>query len=229
MNPVIINVLLAVLPTFFIVYFFFKKDNRKPEPAGKIVKLFIIGFISVIPALLIEVLFEEILKANGGVSGNAFAGAFIRGFVVAALVEESIKYFVVKKFAYRMREFDEITDGIVYTVTASLGFACFENLFYSIDVEATSILLLRGITAVPLHAIASGIMGYYIGRSKFSRRSFFLRGLFFAVFIHGSYDFLIFTGTYFAFLIIPLLVISGAVLLDLLSDAKARDRKRGLS
>ena len=58
-------------------------------------------------------------------------------------------------------------DGIIYTIAASLGFACSENISYVLSMGA-DIGYIRAFTAVPLHASASGIMGYYFGRARIS-------------------------------------------------------------
>ena len=54
---------------------------------------------------------------------------------------------------------------------------------------------IRALFAVALHASASGIMGYYIGKAKFSKspveeRNYIIKGLCLAIAIHGLYDFI---------------------------------------
>ena len=63
-----------------------------------------------------------------------------------------------------------------------------------------------GKTTLALHAIASGIMGYYIGQSKFDGMNAWKRGLLYAVLIHGFYDFFLFIGGSFSYLVFPLLI-----------------------
>ena len=158
---------------------------------------------------------------------GTFQQLFARAFIVAALVEEGIKLLTVRFYIYSKPEFDEITDGITYTITASLGFACFENILYSTGGLAT--VLLRGFTAVPLHAIAAGIMGYYIGYSKFSGTNQIIKGLFLAVLIHGLYDFFLFTNSALGYLVLPLLALGWMSLRRLHKKALALDRMAGRS
>ena len=185
-------------------------------------KVFLIGFFSVFPAVIIELILEPFAGLSGG-----FQGLFARAFIVAALVEEGIKLAVVRLYVFNKPDFDEITDGIIYTITASMGFACFENILYSTGGFST--VLLRGFTAVPLHAIASGIMGYYIGYSKFSGTNAVVKGFLLAILIHGIYDFLLFTGTALGFLVIPLLIACWIILRKLMKNALALDRMAGRS
>jgi RsiW-degrading membrane proteinase PrsW (M82 family) len=119
-------------------------------------------------------------------------------------------------------------DGIVYTIVASLGFACLENIMY-VSEGGMTIALIRSVTAVPLHAFCSGIMGYYIGKAKFSKtnsKKYILEGLFYAVCIHGFYNFVLFIGGIYSFIIIPILIISYKKLKLYIDDAIKEDLKK---
>ena len=146
---------------------------------------------------------------------------------MTALVEEGVKLFVVRSFLFNRREFGKVTDGVVYTITASMGFACFENIMYSFGSPLT--LFIRGFTAVPLHAFASGIMGFCIGKARYSPGHWMLGGLMAAVVIHGLYDFFLFTGGWMSLLVLPLLVFSGIQLFRLIRLAQEEDRREGRS
>lgn len=223
MNYILINAFLAAAPGAALLYYFYRKDKRKPEP-GRLILLSIgLGILSTLPAIVLELIIDPLFY---GLPPLEYA--FMTGFITAALVEESCKLFFVYRFLFRRSEFDEISDGIVYTIAASMGFALFENILYSQGAE-TWVLLLRGFTAVPLHALASGIMGYYIGKAKFESPSLRFKGLFFAVLIHGAYDFFLFTGTWLGFLILPLLIISWRKLKALNNLALMEDRFFGRS
>lgn len=215
---IFLNLILAAVPSLLLLLYFYKKDKVKPEPPKLIWKTFGFGLVSVIPAVAIELLAERLFIGTSGL----FA-MFIEAFIIAALVEELVKFGTVKLYVFKKPEFDEVTDGIVYTVAASLGFAMLENLMYSFG--PTMVLLIRGVTAVPLHAIASGIMGYFIGLSKMipGRGRSAVPGIVLAVLIHGFYNFFLFIGSYAAILVIPLLVISWRVLRSLIRRAQLFD------
>lgn len=212
----IINIILAAIPAVILLLYFYRKDKTKREPAGLILKTFGLGILAVIPAGAAE--FGAILLFSR-ISG--FPGLLIRAFIVAALIEETSKFLVIKTYLYKKTEFDEVTDGIVYTAAASLGFAFFESLLYSFG--PPYVMILRGITSVPLHATASGIMGYYIGLAKQTGDFKPGRGLLYAVIIHGLYNFLLFTGSPLVVLIVPLLFFSWLWLRRLYDDAQKRD------
>jgi RsiW-degrading membrane proteinase PrsW (M82 family) len=219
MSFLLLNVLLAALPSLIILYYFYRRDRYKREPAGLLLKTFFIGFAAVLPAALIELLIESLQLFTA-----PLPRAFFRAFVVAALVEEGVKLKVVQSVVLSRPEFDEYSDGIIYTIAASLGFAFFENIFYSFGPPA--VLLIRGVTAVPLHASASGVMGYYIGRAKFAEPGAAKWGLLFAVLIHGLYDLFLFLGGWMSILVLPVLALSIMRVLQLWNKAVENDRKR---
>ena len=93
---------------------------------------------------------------------------FIKAFIVVALVEEFSKYIIVKYYAQNNREFNEPFDGIVYAVMVSMGFAALENVLYVYQ-YGSSTGITRAFTAVPAHATFGILMGYFMGKAKFSK------------------------------------------------------------
>ena len=197
----------AIIPSILLVRYFYLKDVNKPEPVGLIIKIFLAGFICTIPIVFIEIIIDAIVQSF---DFSLLIYLFLQAFIVAGLCEETMKLMVIKLFVYNNKHFDERMDGIVYTIVASLGFACLENIMYVSD-GGLPIALIRSFTAVPLHAFCSGIMGYYIGKAKFSKinsKEYMLKGLVYAILIHGSYNFVLFIGGIYSLIIIPILIIS---------------------
>jgi len=213
MIPFVFNLILAAVPALILLFYFTWKDRQKPEPLGLIWKTFAFGFLAVLPAIAIEYVLSFL--------GMTFTGRIellFRAFIMTGLVEESLKLGVVLLFIYRKKVFDEVMDGIVYTVAAGLGFAFFENLFYTFG--PVYAVLFRGITAVPLHALASGMMCYFIGMSQQSGNNrFIIFGLVIAAFSHGLYNYLLFLGGTYVFAVIPLLLIFWIVIQNLMKRA----------
>ncbi len=181
---------------------------------------FFAGFLAVVPALTLELFLRPYENHLAGPLKD-----FVKAFIVIALVEESSKFLAVKLFFYRKRDFRRISDGVVLAVAAGMGFAFFENLFFSFSDPL--IFLLRGLTSVPLHAAASGILGYYIGLSKFSHRPSFGKGLLAAVSIHGLYDFLLFFDSWIALVTLPSVLLSLGVMVRLYRSAVDKDEEEG--
>ncbi len=201
--PQVISFLLALIPALLLLNYFYKRDPR-PEPGRIVMKAFFLGILSTIPAIIIELMLGRMTPY--GLSPLMLIA--FRAFIVAGLVEESCKLFVVKRYIYPHPEFDEVTDGIIYTMAAGLGFAFLENIIYSMNsYNSIAVLLTRGVTAVPLHGLTSGLMGYYIGKAKMDNLPLIPLGLFLAVLYHGLYDFFLFYGGPLAWLSLPLLVV----------------------
>ena len=227
-----IPLVFAIIPALFLVRYFYLKDINKPEPIKLIIKIFIIGIISIIPVVFIELIISAIIQP---LISDILFYSFLNAFIVAGLCEETIKLMIIKFFIYNNKHFDEIMDGIVYTIVASLGFACFENIMYVAN-GGLSVAIIRSFTAIPLHAFASGIMGYYIGKSKFAKKEdsnqYILKGLGIAILIHGSYNFVLMASPYYnplyGLLIFPILFISYKKLKLHIDTAVKEDRKNNI-
>ncbi len=219
--PQVLNFLLALVPALILLNYFYRRDPR-PEPRRVVLKAFLLGIGSTIPAIIIELFLGRMTPA--GLSPLMILA--FRAFIVAGLVEESCKLFMVKKYIYPHPEFDEVTDGIIYTMAAGLGFAFLENIIYSMNsYHAMSILIMRGVTAVPLHGLTSGLMGYYIGKAKIDGVPLIPLGLLIAVLYHGAYDFFLFYGGAIAWLSIPLLFLLFIHARWVLQNAVDEDRR----
>ena len=143
-----------------------------------------------------------------------------------ALVEEFSKYIIVRFYAQKNKEFNEPFDGIVYALMVSMGLAALENILYTFQ-YGFRVGFTRAFTAVPAHATFGVIMGYFMGKAKFSNNSIKLNllGLLFATLFHGSYDFFLFIN------FIPGIYIGAFVslLIGIMSSKKAISRHQNSS
>ena len=125
----------------------------------------------------------------------------LNAFVPTAIVEEFMKFVAVRAKAYDSPSFSEPMDGIIYGITASLGFATVENIFYVMGFGAISTAIARAFLSVPSHAAYGGIMGYYLGlakpfgteHNKKKERQLIITGLVIAIVLHGIFDAIAFT------------------------------------
>ena len=183
------NLILAILPPVLIAYYVYQQDKFEREPKSLIVKSFLFGCISVVPILILELIFNE----------NLFSSLFVYMFCGVALVEEGMKYFFLKKYLFKNPEFNEPLDGIVYAVMVSLGFATVENIAYVIGAQeqGTFVAVLRMFSAIPLHAACGVIMGYFVGMAKFNKENYnslLLKGVLIATLVHAIYNYFLFLG-----------------------------------
>jgi protease PrsW len=202
---ILVLFMLAIAPGIFILFYIYNKDKYEPEPKGLIITTFFFGVAAAIPAGLLEAAFQ------GGtgipLEGN-IVGAFLGSFLIVAPVEEVAKFLAVRIKAYNSASFNEVMDGIVYSVAAALGFATIENIFYVYQYGfATGIF--RAVFSVPMHALCGGIIGYYLGMKKMhmaENKYYIFAGLLIAILFHGAYDFVLFSDTFLAVLIVPIMI-----------------------
>ncbi len=222
MEAILITILIATLPVLGLLYYFWHKDKGEKEPMPLMRDVFLWGLLAIFPVIIVEIFLQ--------------GGAYViwedpplyywiaMPFICVALPEEYAKLHVVKKVAYQNTKFNEIMDGITYCILASMGFAMLENIMYTFQ-YGVGIGILRAFTAVPAHALFSGIMGYYIGVAKFQKdplevRRLFNKGLWLGVLFHGLYDFLLMSGIpLFILLVIPLLIFMWVFLHRLIKTA----------
>lgn len=187
-------IVLALLPAVVLLVMIYKADKKEKEPFGLLLKLFLFGVLSTISAMVLESVGCEILEVFFDPEDLIYI--IIENFFIVALAEEIGKYLVVKKIAWKHPAFNYTFDAVVYAVFASLGFAAFENIMYLID-ETLSTALMRGVLAVPGHAIDAVFMGYFFGLAKRYEavgdkkrsKSNLKKALWVPVFTHGFYDF----------------------------------------
>ena len=183
--------LMAMAPVFIIILYIYVKDKYEKEPK----RLLLLGFIlgAVVSVLITTILysgFDVFLPLDNHFS---IQQQFIRAFIVVGFTEEFSKYVIVRYALQPRSAFNEPFDGIIYAVMVSMGFATTENLMYVLQ-GGYQVALIRAFTAVPAHATFAILMGYYMGKAKFSNSRMLLNlfGLLLAVIFHGTYDFFLF-------------------------------------
>jgi RsiW-degrading membrane proteinase PrsW (M82 family) len=182
---------LAVAPGLAISIYFLFKDQYNREPRKHLIISFLLGILSAVIAVFLELFFISYFHIQPATS---ILSAILMAYLVVALVEEWSKYIMVRMYAFPKPEFDEPFDGIVYSVMVSMGFATVENIAYVME-HGYGTAIMRMFLSVPAHASFAIIMGYNLGKAKFAgrrRRLFLLAGLFSATFWHGTYDLFLF-------------------------------------
>ncbi len=153
----------AVLPAAFLLYRVYQMDTIEKEPWSILRKLLLWGALSGIPAALVESLLTGVVQ-NLLEEGTLLYN-FVFGFIVAALVEESFKFFFLYKFTFKSPHFNYRFDGVVYAVFVSMGFAILENILYVFQ-GGLGVAISRALLALPLHAACGVYMGIAYGQQK---------------------------------------------------------------
>ena len=219
-------ILATILPSILIILFFVFSDRFK-EPRGEILKVFIYGILITIPAYFLNTYLSAFWNNNFRVSEG-----LISSFLSAAPVEEGLKLSILYFFVYKMKDFNEPIDGIVYGVTASLGFATLENFYYVylladyFETSSMSLAILRSFSAVPAHAVFGVFMGYFFMKYAFIKKRDNLLFAFVVPFVlHGCYN--LFASSNFI-VSLGLVLVSWIIALRMFSRLKKtqKDKKR---
>ena len=216
--------LATILPSILIILFFVYSDKFK-EPRGEILKVFFYGILITIPAYFLNTYLNAFWYNNFRVSEG-----LISSFLTAAPVEEGLKLSILYFFVYKMKDFNEPIDGIVYGVTASLGFATLENFYYVylladyFETSSMSLAILRSFSAVPAHAVFGVFMGYFFMKYVFIKKGDNLLFAFVVPFVlHGCYN--LFASSNFI-VSLGLVIVSWIIALRMFSRLKKTQKEK---
>ena len=189
----------GVAPGLALLSYFYLKDEYEPEPVSLVFRTFLYGVLLVFPIMFIQHVLEteHLLRSN---LLNAFFGS--------GILEEFFKWFILFHLIYQHVEFDEPFDGIVYGVAVSLGFATVENIFYLVA-NGIEHAMTRALLPVSSHALFGVIMGFYLGKAKFTKGNktkWILLSLLLPIFLHGFYDFILISLENWLFIIFPFMI-----------------------
>ncbi len=199
-------VVLAVAPGVFWLWYFLQRDRLRPEPRHLVRRVFLLGGLAAPIAGFVQIGVFRAARLHHQQPGGWEL------VVVAALIgviEEGLKLAVVFIGAYRNAEFNEVLDGIIYMVAASLGFATVENLVYVLQ-GGLSVGVVRALLSVPGHAFFGALMGFYMGVAKFAgprENRWLLRGFALAAFAHAAFDAVLLGRTTLGLAVIPIVLI----------------------
>ena len=184
---------LAVIPGIILFIIVWKFDTVEKEPPKLLLRLFILGALTVISAVAFSALGNMI---SGAVfrDTDSLGYVFVNSFVFTALVQEAGKFIVLKKATWKNREFNYTFDAVVYSAAVSLGFALCENVVYLIRSGADADLR-RVALSVPGHLFYAVFMGFFYGRARFAEgegkkddvRKHLAEALFVPVLMNGFY------------------------------------------
>lgn len=186
----------ALLPVFIILHYVYSKDKVDREPFMALAITFGLGALFSFADIPLERIAQNIIFAQFGTPSIEYE--LCENIFGVALIEELTKWAVIMVFVWKLRDFDYRYDGVVYCVTASLGFAGMENILYILS-YGTSVSISRAIFAIPGHASFGVFMGFFMARAKhwdirgigFLKFFALIFSIFFPMMIHGIYDFLL--------------------------------------
>ena len=185
------TIILGLLPSFAWLIFFLKEDVH-PEPKKMISRAFIAGALVAFVAVGLQLLLRNILQSF------QIDEYHLVSFSLFGFIEEALKFFAAYLVVRKSRFFDEPIDAMIYMITAALGFAMVENIAVMSNIEILSeafgIITLRFVGATLLHALSSGLVGYYWAKGLLGIGNWKLeivKGIVFATLLHMVFNYLI--------------------------------------
>lgn len=189
----------GIAPGLALLSYFYLKDEYDAEPISVVLRTFIYGALLVFPIMFIQHVLgvEDVIHSN-----------WTDAFISSSMLEEFFKWFILFYAVYQHVAFDEPFDGIVYGASVSLGFATLENIFYLVG-NGVEHALSRALLPVSSHALFGVIMGFYIGKAKFTANSkykWIVLSLIVPFGLHGFYDYILISQEHWIFVIFPFMI-----------------------
>ncbi|ALC81438.1 MULTISPECIES: glutamic-type intramembrane protease PrsW [Bacillus] len=187
----------GIAPGIALLLYFYLKDQYDTEPIHIVIRMFILGVLLVFPIMFIQYVLEQ---------ENVVTNKLLLSFLSSGLLEEFFKWFLLMVGIFQHVEFDDHYDGIVYGTSISLGFATLENILFLVG-HGLEYAFTRALLPVSSHALFGVIMGFYIGKLKFSekkaRRKWLILSLGLPVILHGFYDYILLSLENWLYLMLP--------------------------
>ncbi|MBT2689989.1 intramembrane metalloprotease PrsW [Bacillus sp. ISL-47] len=189
----------GIAPGLALLSYFYLKDQYESEPISMVFKTFLFGALLVFPIMFIQYVLE---------TESVLQSSLLDAFLSSSLLEEFFKWFILFYTIYQHITFDEPYDGIVYGASVSLGFATAENIFYLLALGVEHAIG-RALLPVSSHALFGVIMGYYIGKGKFTAtatKKWIALSLFVPFLLHGIYDYILISLEHWIYIMFPFMI-----------------------
>lgn len=162
----------ALTPALCWLALYYHKDRLDPEPKKVIFQTFLVGIAIGFPFLFLRHVMMWVDLSP------LFFGGFGSLLLFAALEEMAKLSAAIFVVTHHKIEFNQLIDGVVYAVTAALGFAFMENLFYLASYHAgnipfTDFLYMAGVRSFGVmlaHTLFSGLAGLIWAYAYFSKQ-----------------------------------------------------------
>jgi RsiW-degrading membrane proteinase PrsW (M82 family) len=189
----------AIIPMILFMVIVRRLDRYDPEPMWLLLLHFFWGAFgavilsSIVNAKLIALFWGKELAASGNTP--KLAAVFI-----GPVVEELLKA-VVFILTVRLRDFNNLTDGIVYGASVGFGFAMSENVVYFIRASGSDnllqFILYRTFFSGMMHAISCATFAAILGFAQFKygrvQTKYVLMAFVPSIILHMSFNFLVST------------------------------------
>jgi len=170
----------GILPIIIWLVFFLWQDIKKPEPLRWLLFFFVLGVIITPLVWYLENVYLKVLGID--LNKNLSLLSLIIVYLGIAFIEEITKFVTAFLVLKKNKYFDEAIDAMIYLVVLALGFGLVENILAgSQEITEGHLLLsvlqtmsLRFVGANLLHALASGLIGFFWALSLVKKKKAYL-------------------------------------------------------
>lgn len=210
-HPTIITLAILFAAAFApsLVYLTWIRNREKfaHEPMAILLRTFVYG--AVVGVILSYVFETLIVQMYTQFENPPLLEAIVPTLVIAPIVEEGVKPIGVY-ILRNMKSFIHPIDGAIYGAASGFGFAATENLIY----ESRALLrygfsawlltvAFRAVSSTLIHASATGLTGYGIGKWKFGASAIIIPFFYIiAVLLHGAFNYISIEGDFLAALML---------------------------
>lgn len=115
---------------------------------------------------------------------NPLATGFLNAFLMAAVLEEVLKYLMFRLAILKNREVGSWMDAMIAAVFVGAGFGMLEDIGYVIGGEVNIVRAL-----VPMHLFFQLVMGYYFGKARVTKqKKYDVYALVVPILLHTVFD-----------------------------------------
>lgn len=191
---IIFSVLAAIIPMLVYLFLIWRFDKYDREPVTLVLLNYFWGAFGAILLTLIFGSLVHLLISSFEIQRTTVD--FLGSVISAPVIEEITKGFFLL-IMIKNRNFDNITDGVVYGGAIGLGFGMTENLMYFIANSSSAgtwlfIVMVRTLFSAVMHCVATGTLGVFLAYAKYKKMNqkiiFGLLGLIIAMLIHAAWN-----------------------------------------
>ena len=189
----------APLPFFFLIYlrYFLSRPRWLHH-----IEAILLGVVMAIAVALFKTFYSSLFL---------YTSPAFSGFVLAALPEKFVAILMIFYIQKRKGGLTGVLDGIKSGIFFGLGFSAFENVLYAMG-TGSGVILVRFLSAVPLHVYTCGMIGYFLASAllaapSFQKIRYYIYALIIPFILHGLFDTFLFSRGDYTYYIGPLIVL----------------------